>query len=307
MSGIFEAIWGPGAGDAALLMDVPLMAALADGALTALEYDRLGRLLNDRPELQSLEWDHVIHRGRQLSLEAPLFFDARQQLQRLTDSARQRLALSFAARVVGSDQPLADEEQAVLASVAEIFEIPDGELAELIEPWLGPSVDRTELGFFRSEWNDPARRSDEGSFEALRSATDPHQRKILLYKWVGLRLLTWTEARGSLPQLARVGEQLPFGDYTFRLDGILEVGSRRWMSRILSPNEALHRTEHVVLRSLAERLPEDASVMVGHFSRLSPEDHSFSQSFEPDQIRWVPLEDPLQPRTLFPESKPRSG
>jgi uncharacterized tellurite resistance protein B-like protein len=272
------------------MIDVVLMAALADGDLTDEERDRIGRAIRDVEDLHGLDWDWVLARGDELALEAPLFFDARQTLDRLTDPARRRSALTIAANVVAADRPLFDEERALLGSVARRFDIEDDEFTRLIEPSRLPGPGR---GFERSRFNDPTLTRKVEWVDALQDAENEGQRRLLLYKLAGLRLLTWTAFADDEARVIRVGERLRFGAYVFRVDGVLEVGTRRWLCRFLAPAEALHPGEQPMIRTLADRLPETAAILVAHFGQLSPADASFLQGFDPRRVHRVELQDPL--------------
>lgn len=286
MSGILEGLWSSWSGNrssAEAMVEVLLMASLADGELTPEGYDRIARALRDHPQLHTADWDWVVHRAGELAEEAPLFFDARVAIaERLTDRNDQRLALTMAARLVGAGRPLDEAPRAVLGALAGAFGIPEVEQSGLF----GPSgvVDSTDLGFARCDFNEPTRRESPSLFEALRGAESDIERRLLLFKLVGVRRLLWSLGSTPAAHVVKLGERLRFEQLHFRVDAVVEHEGRRSLVRFLAANEALHRAEHGLMRALAERLPETASVLVVHDGPLSPEDDSFIRGVDPERL-----------------------
>jgi len=267
------------------------MASLADGELDARGFDRVARALRDNPELSAVDWDWVVHRAQELALEAPLFFDSRTEIAKaLTDAEDQRRALAIAARFVGGGRDLADEPRAVLGALASAFGIPEHEHDHLLRP--SGVTDSTDLGFVRAAFNAPEAENAPSLFEALRSASDDGQRRLLLFKLSAIRKLIWRLGAEPRPELVKVGEPLRFDDLRFRVDAILEHGGRRKLVRCVASGEALHRGEHALLRRLADRLPETADLLVVHEGRLSPEDESFIRGVDPARLSTVELVPP---------------
>lgn len=265
------------------------MAALADGDMTSDEYDRVGRVIRDRPELGSLEWDWVVHRVQELAEDAPLFFETRQTLpRRLSDPDARRRAIQTAVRIVGAERPLADDERAVLTSLAEAFGIPETEQGTLF--LLEPSEQSVEdYGFVRCTFNAPDAPPAKDLVEALNEAEDDLQRRLLLFKLSSARHLAWHWAPQEETVLLKVGERLRFGSEMFRVDALYERTGQRLLTRFLAPTESLHRREHGIMKLLADRLPETACLVVAHAPGLSPEDRSFLAGFDPQRLQCTEL------------------
>ena len=273
------------------MLEVLLMAALADGDLTPDEYDRIGRAMRDHPGLAGIDWDLVVHRAGQLAEDAPLFFETRQALPlRIAEPDERRRAIALAARVVGAERPLVDEERAVLTSVADTFEIPESELQALLGPSeSAPASGSNHLGFVRCDFNAPDDPAHRDLFTALRAAEDDEQRRLVLFKLTAARHVQWRLSAEGPVELLKTGERLRFGPDVFRVDALFERSGTRILARFLSSDEALHRREHAILKVLADRLPETASLLVAHEGPLSPEDRSFVEGFDPHRLWTVPL------------------
>lgn len=265
------------------------MACLAQGELGPDVLDRVARALRDVPQLAQVDWDWVVQRAEELSVESPLFFDARASLvERLTDPEDQRTALALAARWVGGGRELSEEPRAVLGALASAFGIPELEMEALLSP--SGVTDSADLGFVRSSLNDPESTSDQTLFEALRLADDDVQRRLLLFKLTAARRLVWTLSHDPVPpQIVKVGEPLRIDALRFRVDVVIVHDGRRHLTRLVAAGEALHRREHRLLRVLADRLPETARVLVAHEGRLSPEDESFIRGLDPGRLHTVQL------------------
>lgn len=277
MSGLWAGLWS-NEGDAALL-DVVLMAALAGGGLDPATEDRLGRVIQDAPELAELDWDLVLERAELLGQEAPLFTETRRALpQRLIGPAARRRALGLALQVLG-DSP-GEERQAVVAAMAQTLGVPEQELEVL-----GRGEGRG--GLLRAHLNDPRNNQRATLFTALEGAEDDEQRALVLYKIDGIRRLLWRLGGRATP--LNFAERLRFEDRVFRVDVTLEHAMRRRLVRLLAPGEALHAEERPLLRQLAERLPDGASLLVAHFGPLAPADRSFLMGFDPQRLETIRL------------------
>jgi hypothetical protein len=270
-------------------VEVLLMAGLAEGEPTSGLFDRIARAMRDHPRLRGADWDWVVGRAAELSLEAPLFFDARvAAIDALTDGDDQRLALALAARIVGGGRELADETRAVLGALGQGFGISDPELGVLLSP--SGVTDSTDLGFARCSFNDPRARTDATLLESLRAADDDAQRRLLLFKLAAVRRLAWRWGPEPRMRLLKLGEPLHVDASRLRVDAVVEHAGRRTLARCVAAGEALHREEHALLKTLAERLPETARVRVVHEGPLSPEDASFIKGVDPARLTTVELD-----------------
>jgi len=291
VSGILDGLLGRGAGGrgpAEPIIEVLLMAGLADGEATPAMFDRIARVVRDLPRLQSADWDWVLHRAEELLLEAPLFFDARAGvLDALTDPPDQRLALGLAAKIVGGGRELPDETRAVLGALGRGFGLSDAELELLLSP--AGVVATVDLGFVRSRFNDPRAAPTRGLFESLRAADDDVERRLLLFKLTAARRLAWTWGREPEVRIVTLGQPLNVDGGRLRVDAVVEREGRRNLARCVAAGEALHRAEHPLWRALTERLPETARVLVVHDGPLSPEDESFVRSCDPARLATVQL------------------
>jgi len=255
------------------------MAALAEGELDQARQDRLGRLIQQSPQLAELDWDMVLERADALSLEAPLFTETRRGLpQRLTDPEVRRRALGLALGILGD--PPGEEGQALVGAMAQILGVGEAELPALSPAEKGKALRRARL-------NDPRNTQRATLFTALESAPDDDERALVLFKIDGIRRLLWGLEGGA--RLINFAERLRFEDRVFRVDVTLEHAMRRRLVRLLGPGEALHPEEWPLLRQLAERLPDGASLLVAHFGPLAPADRSFLMGFDPDRLETIQL------------------
>lgn len=296
MSGILDGLWGRGGGSrgpAEPMLEVLLMAGLAEGEPTPALFDRIARAVRDQPRLQSADWDWIVHRAGELAAEAPLFFDARSGvIEALGDAEDQRLALALAARIVGGGHALSDETRAVLGALGRGFGIAEPELDALLAPAI---TDSSDLGFVRCAFNDPRADASVTLLESLRSAADDAQRRLLLFKLAAARRLAWTWGADGSVRVLKLGEPLRFDALHLRVDVVVERDGRRGLTRCVAPGEALHREEYALIKTLTDRLPETAQVVIVHEGPLSPEDDSFVRGVDPSRlatVELVPREEP---------------
>ena len=268
--GILDLLWRrEGRLTPELLADVLLMAVLADGRLTEGEVDALSWTMAHRPELAGLEWDWLILRASEVAEDAPLFFDLRQHLAAsVTDPKDRRVALTLANRVAGAHGPLAEEEQALLRSLAEAFGIGEAEQTELLR---APPPGSPRFTWRRSSYSDPTAPAVP-FFDALARAADPGEARILIHRLHAIRALWDTRFRDG--KLCQFGHRIEVDDHHVRIDGVfLHNGRTAWL-RTLATGEALYPRERKLLARLLAQRPKDTDLYVTHTGPLSPADRS---------------------------------
>jgi hypothetical protein len=278
------------------LADVVLMVALADSFASDAELERVAESIGSYAELEGVDFDYIYPRIEELQLTAPLFSEERENLVRdLTDARARRLALALAAKLVGETRELAEEERAMLVSLADAFKIPEAERVALFAPWKSTAAFGDEKNFVRGTFNAPER-TEKRSFFEIMSSENEATFKILTHKVTAVRHLITKLFEGA--EVLGLGEAIRVGPYTFHADAILEhqqttsqeIGYQRYITRFLSAGEAMHDTEHSILTTLVQRLDVNAHVLVVHTGDLSAHDKIFLQSFEPSLLRGEHLE-----------------
>lgn len=273
MAGFLSSLFSSGRPERELLADVILMTALADGALSEAERDGLARAMQDEDELAGLEWGAILERAKELEEDAPLFSDARKDVgKRLKDPFRRRQSIALAARIIGADRDLAEEERAILLSLAHGFGIDERETNKILEEAAEASGGR----FLRLRFNDPRVADAATLFEAIGDAKDEAVVSALMFKPRAIRTAMTLLAPGG--KLTEVGDRLQIGLHQLRIDGTVELGPRTWHLRCIAANEAMHADERIVLKMLAEQLDEDTQVVVVHETELYAADEAFVAS-----------------------------
>ncbi len=268
--GILDLLWGrDGRLTPQLLADVLLMAVLADGRLTEGEVDALSWTMAHRPELAGLEWDWLILRASELAEDAPLFYDLRQRLTAaVTDPKDRRVALTLANRVAGAHGRLAEEEEALLRSLAQAFEIGEAEQAELLR---APPPGSPRFTWRRTTYSDPLG-PPIPFFDALARTTDPGEARVLVHRLHAIRALWDTRFRDA--KLTELGYRVEVEGQHLRIDGVLQHQSRTVWLRTLATGEALYPRERKLLPKLLAERPKDTDLYITHSGPLSPADRS---------------------------------
>ncbi len=270
LAGFLSSLFSSGRPERELLADVILMTALADGALSESERDGLARAMQDEDELAGLTWEWILERAEELADDAPLFSDAREAVSKhLDDPFRRRQSIALAARVIGSDRDLAEEERAILLSLAHGFGIDERETKRILEEAAEASGGR----FVRLRFNDPRVADAATLYDALGEASEEAVVAALLYKPRAIRTAMTMLAPGG--KLTEVGDRLQIGLHQLRIDATVELGPRTWHLRCIAANEAMHADERIVLKMLAGQLDEYTQVVVVHETDLYAADDAF--------------------------------
>ena len=265
------------------LVDLLLMAGLADGVLDQRDVDRLARAIETRDELQGLSWNDVLGRARQLEDHAPLFASGRARVAAsLDDPKARRFALSMTAQYLGS--PLSDGETQLLAAVAQDFDIPEEERQALLAPWA--ELDPFATGYVRCAFNDPDRVHLGGLFDSIANVETDVELGLLLYKLSATRAAMTVLSDDS--EIGALGEVIEVEEGPFRVDAFIEA-ERGWISRFVARGEALHRKEHEILAALLEQLDPAVGLLVGFAERLSPPDQAFLDGLDRRRTRLICL------------------
>lgn len=274
----------PALSDRERIADVALMTALADSLISESALAQIIRSMLEYVELEGIAPEWMVRRTEELRDNAPLFSEIREQLVReLTDPRMRKLALSIAAKIVGSNRELLEEERAVLYSLAQAFRIPDGERNALLAPWRASIFIGDTLGFNRCEFNAPDLSTDQTIFEAMGAAVTDPEFRLLVHKVSAARhLLTQTFEGGDIDA---VGEVLRLGPYGFRIDTLFRHNLHHYIARFLGPAEALHPLEHSLLGMMAHRLDEAVHVLVVHSDDLSSTDRVFLAGLDQNVVR----------------------
>ena len=268
--GIFELLWGrEGRLTPELLGDVLLMAVLADGRLTEREVDALSWAVAHRAELSGLEWEWLVNRAGELQEDAPLFSDLRARLaSTVTDPKDRRVALTLANRVAGADGPLANEEEGLLRSLAEAFEIGEAEQLELLRP-APPGA--PAFTWRRPQYADPSV-EPISFFDALAQARDAGETRIMIHRLHAIRALWDTRFTGGT--LKAIGFAVPAGSHHVRIDGVIEHQTQTIWVRTLATGESLYARERKLLPRVLSARAKDVQVLIAHSGPLSPADQA---------------------------------
>ena len=173
------------------ILDLLLMAGLADGDLGERDLDRIARALELREELDGLKWQDVIERMTEIEAEAPDFQAARERIKKSIKGDHTNFAISLAAQLLGP--PLSEDERNLLLSVASDLGIPQKEQDDLLEPWA--DTDPLSTRYVRCIYNHPDRARDESIFDAMAHAQDDIELAFFL---VAFRFLMYKFRRGYL-------------------------------------------------------------------------------------------------------------
>ena len=279
VAGFFSSLFTARRTEAELLADVVLMTALADGHLSETERDGLAQAMRESDELAGLSWEKLLARAEVLAVDAPLFFDARRDVQKhLLDPFKRRQSISLAAKIVGADRPLAEEEQAILLSLAESLAIPEREARALLDE----AAEAGQGRFLRIPFNNPRDGADSTIFDAIAAATDAPTLAALLFKPRAIRCAITLLAEGGT--LSAVGERMTLGVHHLRIDGTITQGERKWLLRCIARDEALHADERTVLKMLVEQLQPESKLVIVHEDELTASDEAFLDGLDPARV-----------------------
>lgn len=264
------------------MAEVALMVALADGAFRPAEQDALERALAEG-ELEGVTWQELSQRGEALLAEAPFFSEARAELftQRWSEVGRRR-ALALAMRVGTAAAPLADEQQALLYTLAEGLGIPEGHVERLEPPWGRAQAPAEAVRITRAEFADPDADFAGTHFDALARSSEV-QLRLLLYKLSAPRDVASTLLEGA--GITEVGRRISLGDHTVRLDAVIENEAEEWWIRCLAQDEALWPRERVLWPSLASTLAPHQRLVLVHEGPLYPGDRELLARLSAEQVQ----------------------
>jgi hypothetical protein len=259
------------------IIDLLLMAGLADGSLSLIDEDRIARAIQSQSELQGFDWDDLVDRIEIIQSDAPLFSETRARLVRdLDDAEARRSALSLTSRFLGS--PLGHEELVLLSALADAFQIPVGEREVLLAPWT--EADPFQLGYVRCSFNNPEAPRRQTLFEAMeRTESDP-ELALLTFKLTAARVALTKLSEDA--ELIALGELIDLGGESFRVDALLQAQDRSFLARFLGKGEAMYPGERLLLEALVERLNPGASLLIGHADpALAPPDEAAFRKLRP--------------------------
>ena len=261
------------------LVELLLMAALADGDATLAEIDRIARAIETQDALRGLDWTWVSQRLEEIREDGPLFFETRQRLgKNLKDPELRRSGLSLAAQFLGT--PLAEEERALLDSVADAFEIPSEERESLFAPW--SETDLFRVGYVRCGFNNPDVPPRTTFIEALANTEHDVEFALLTYKLLAARSAMTRFSEST--ELTSLGEPLELAGASLRIDALLEHEGKSFLGRFLARGEALHPREHELMREVIARIEPSAALFIGYADALSPPDEAFLKTLDPDRV-----------------------
>jgi hypothetical protein len=279
------------AADRERIADVMLMTALADAFINQTDFERIKDEMLGYAELDGITEAWIRQRADELRDNAPLFSEPRDHLVReLLDPKTRRLSISLAAKLVGDNRPLQEEERALLYSLAQAFKIPDGERNALLAPWTSPMFVGDTANYERCIFNAPGRAKNDSIFDAMTESDGPPnpEFKLLVHKISATRSLLSRNFDGA--EIHAVGEVLRIGPYGFRIDALIAHNLELIILRFIGPGEALHPLEHSILATLVHRLDQSVKVIVVHADDLSSSDRVFLASVDPILIRTERLE-----------------
>lgn len=265
----------------AALCELILMVALADGHLEQAELDGLARAI-ESGALGSLSWDFAMERAAALAEDAPLFFEARDQLAlKLVDPLERKTGLALAARIASAHRPLDDAERALLHSVAKTFALTDRELEQLLSKnqKAGPAEG---LAYVRSRFNDPSARGDATLFDYLGETREDSELRALMYKVSGVRRAATKLFESS--EVVSLGELRSLGSERLRIDAIVDANERRWLMRFLAPGEALWHQEHALWLRLSEELMPAEAILFFTAEAPALADQSLLKRLNPSRV-----------------------
>lgn len=252
--------------------ELVLISAIAEGRLNEASLDRFARALIERRELVGVGWTWLLSRAEQLTLQAPLFTEARARVaEGLRNSDLAPDALDFARRLVG---PAAPQAEALLADVARRL--------RLRPPDLGPLPPTVQ----RCRFDDPSNPNDLPFHTALGMA-DPIERRLLLFKLRAAR--GCLHALGPKARLNAIGRRLPVGDDLFRASAEYGLPEGDALARFLAPGEALHRVERRLILALVANMVSGQQLVVAFESQLLPPDQELLSELPKDYVKQVNL------------------
>lgn len=261
------------------LLDILLMAGLADGELGQRDLDRIARAIELREELQGQAWEEIAERGEVIAKDAPAFADTRERIAfTLQDPESRRFAISLAVRFLGT--PISKVEHNLLVSIADDFEIPEAERAQLLAPW--DDVDPKALGYVRSRYNDPAVAKDETLFEAMASSGTDTELGLLTFKLSATRAAMTMLSEET--ELLAVGDLLELAEGRFRVDAFLRAGEQNWLARFLAAGEALHPKEHAILPAVLHHLDPSVKLFIGCAESMPPMDTAALEQLDSSRL-----------------------
>jgi hypothetical protein len=259
------------------IIDLLLMAGLADGALSLIDQDRIARAIHNQAELQGFDWDDLVDRVEIIENDAPLFSETRARLVRdLDDPEARRFALSLTSRFLGA--PLGQVELALLSALADAFEVPVREREALLAPWT--EADPFQLGYVRCAFNNPEAPRRQTLFEAMERTESDSELALLTFKLTAARVAMTKLSEHA--ELIALGELIDLGGESFRVDALLQSEERSFLARFLSKGEAMYPREREMLESLVDRLNPGASLLIGHAEpTLAPPDEAAVRKLPP--------------------------
>lgn len=287
MPRLFESLFR-GGGDTRqkdALIDLLLMAAMADGVISQGDLDRVARAIETESALSGIDWDRVRERVPAVEEDAPLFSETRARVTAsLKSKDLQSLGLELAAQFLG--EPLEDEEKALLRSLAEGFDLDHETTEDLIVPWR--KIDPLQAGYRRCRWSDPEGDPGLSLFQAVADATDDEELALLSFKLAATRAAM--TALSDAAELVSVGETISLGAEVFRVDALIRVQGQSFVARFLDENEAMYPREHDLMPRVLEHMDSSASIYVGYAGALAPPDEGALQLLDATRVRTQKLE-----------------
>lgn len=284
---LFESLFR-GSGDTRqkdALIDLLLMAAMADGVISQADLDRVARAIETESALSGVDWDRVRERVPAIEDDAPLFSETRARVAaQLKSKELQALGLELAAQFLG--EPLEEEEKALLRSLAEGFQLDHETTEDLIVPWR--KVDPLQSGYRRCRFNDPEGSPQLTLFQAVSDATDDEELALLTFKLAAARAAM--TALSESAELVSVGESIELGDEVFRVDALIRVAGQSFIARFLDEDEAMYPKEHALMPRVLEHMDSSASIYIGYAGALAPPDEGALQLLDATRVRSQKLE-----------------
>lgn len=256
------------ADEAQAVIELALVAALAQERLHQTELDRIARAIQELPELSGIDWDWLINRIEELRGEAPLFSDARDRIAAvLGRSALASFALTFAERLLWEGP--ADDARFILSDISNRLSV-------------DPTAPESPLpGLLRARFNDPAD-PDDIPFHTALARADPIERRLLLFKLQAARSVLDRLGPGSY--VVDVGRHIAWGMALFRADAVIQAMSGRYTCRFLAPEEALHPEEHRLVPGMVTDLRFGEHLLFGYAGRLGAPDAAALEALPSDVV-----------------------
>jgi hypothetical protein len=277
------------------IIDLLLMAGLADGDLSLIDEDRIAHAIHTQPELAGFDWDELVDRIEIIQGDAPLFSETRARLVRdLEDPEPRRFALTLTARFLGT--PLGEEETALLSALAGEFGIDESEREALLQPWT--DADPFQMGYLRSDFNNPASLRRGTLFDAMeRTQSDP-ELALLTFKLTALRVamtrISETAELVSLGEVLECNADIREGrsrddgtgeETSLRVDALIKHEHRRFVARFVAKGEALYPAERRLFRTMLEQAHPSVTLLIGHADpTLCPPDEASLRRLPPGRV-----------------------